>query len=57
MVWSLLLGWFVFGELPGAAILVGGSIVVASGLFVIWREHALGLERRRQREAAPQRGI
>ena len=57
LIWSLLLGWFVFGELPGSAILAGGAIVVASGLFVIWREHKLGLERRRQRESAPQRGI
>jgi drug/metabolite transporter (DMT)-like permease len=50
MIWALLLGWFVFGQLPGTAVVVGGSVVAAAGLFVIWREHRLGLNRPKQDE-------
>lgn len=43
MIWALLLGYWFFGEVPGALVLVGAAIVIASGLFVIWRESQLGL--------------
>lgn len=45
MLWALLLGWWLFGELPAPLVYVGGLIVAAAGLFVIWRERQLGLER------------
>jgi drug/metabolite transporter (DMT)-like permease len=45
MLWALLIGWWVFGELPAALVYVGGVIVAGAGLFVIWRERQLGLER------------
>jgi len=35
---ALLLGLFVFGEWPDAWTLIGAAIVVASGLFTLWRE-------------------
>ena len=34
------------------AVLLGAAIIAASGLFVIWREHRLGLERPRARVKA-----
>jgi drug/metabolite transporter (DMT)-like permease len=46
MIWALLLGYWFFGEVPGMLVLVGAAIVIASGLFVIWRESQLGLRRR-----------
>ncbi|MDB5512009.1 MAG: hypothetical protein JWR08_1492 [Enterovirga sp.] len=55
MIWAFLIGWFVFGQLPSAAVLAGGGIVAGSGVFVIWREHRLGLDRVRQRETSSQR--
>jgi drug/metabolite transporter (DMT)-like permease len=55
MIWAFLLGWFLFGQLPGTAVVLGGSIVAAAGLFVIWREHRLGLQRAKQMEAGSQR--
>ena len=55
MIWAFLLGWFLFGQLPGTAVVLGGSIVAAAGLFVIWREHRLGLRRAKQLEASSQR--
>jgi drug/metabolite transporter (DMT)-like permease len=45
MLWAFLLGYAFFDELPNRYIFVGSLIVVASGLFVIWRERQLGLER------------
>lgn len=45
MIWAILIGWMAFDQLPGSAVFAGGAIVVASGIFVIWREHRLGLAR------------
>jgi drug/metabolite transporter (DMT)-like permease len=52
MLWALLIGWWVFGELPAPLVYVGGVIVAAAGLFVIWRERQLGLERPVEPEVA-----
>ena len=56
MLWALLLGYWLFGELPDALVYVGASIVAAAGLFVIWRERQLGLQRAREAEGPSQAG-
>lgn len=38
LIWALLLGWLFFGSWPDPLTLVGASIVVASGLFTLYRE-------------------
>jgi drug/metabolite transporter (DMT)-like permease len=53
MLWALLLGYWVFGELPETLVYWGAAIVAAAGLFVIWRERQLGLQRAREVEAPP----
>jgi drug/metabolite transporter (DMT)-like permease len=45
LVWSLVLGFVVWGDVPTMSLLVGSGIVVASGLFLLYYEA--------QREAAP----
>jgi drug/metabolite transporter (DMT)-like permease len=50
---SIIAGYFVFAEIPTWHTLIGGLIVVGAGLFIIWREYRLGLERRKQREVTP----
>jgi drug/metabolite transporter (DMT)-like permease len=45
LVWSLALGFLVWGDVPTVGLLVGSGIVVASGLFLLYREA--------QREASP----
>jgi drug/metabolite transporter (DMT)-like permease len=55
MIWALLFGWFVFGDLPTPTVLTGATIVAATGLFIVWREHQLGLLRTKEFQAAPQR--
>lgn len=57
MIWALLLGWFVFGDWPQAIVLAGAAIVITAGIFVIWREHRLGLARRKEAEMASKRAI
>lgn len=51
LLWAVLFGFVLFGDIPTWSVLVGAGIIVASGLFVIWRERRLGLERRPEREA------
>jgi drug/metabolite transporter (DMT)-like permease len=41
MIWAVALGLLLFGEAPSARILAGAAIVVASGIFVLWREHRM----------------
>ena len=41
MVWAALLGYAVFGEVPEKLVLAGAGIVIASGLFIVWRERQL----------------
>ena len=51
LVISLAIGWFVFSDVPTVQMLLGAMIVVSAGLFIIWREHQLGLERKRAKAA------
>jgi drug/metabolite transporter (DMT)-like permease len=55
MIWALLFGWFVFGDLPTSAVSIGAGIVAAAGLFVLWRERQLGLKRAKEVETGSQR--
>jgi drug/metabolite transporter (DMT)-like permease len=38
LVWALVIGFVVWGDVPTAGLLAGSGIVVASGLFLLWRE-------------------
>ncbi|GIT90258.1 membrane protein [Jannaschia pagri] len=38
MIWGLLLGLFVFGDWPDGLTLLGAGLVVATGLYTLWRE-------------------
>ena len=50
---GLAIGYAVFDEIPTLQMLVGGGIVVAAGIFIIWREQQLGLKRGAARRVAP----
>lgn len=43
LLWALVLGFVAFGHFPEWPTLVGAAIVVASGLFMLYRERRLGL--------------
>jgi len=57
MIWALLIGLFLFGEVPHVTVVCGALIVAGAGLFVIWREHRLGLLRTRGVEARSPRSL
>ena len=38
LVWAILIGFAIWGDLPTTALLIGSAIVIASGLFLFWRE-------------------
>ena len=38
LVWATILGFAVWGDVPTPALLFGSAIVVASGLYILWRE-------------------
>lgn len=40
------LGWLIFNDLPDLLTVVGASIIVASGLYILHREHRLRLANR-----------
>jgi drug/metabolite transporter (DMT)-like permease len=53
LILSIIAGYVFFKEIPTAEMLIGGVIVVGSGLFIIYREHMLGIERRKAGEVSP----
>jgi drug/metabolite transporter (DMT)-like permease len=53
LVLSLIIGYLVFSDVPTPTMIFGAVIVVMAGLFIIYREHVLGLDRRRTREVTP----
>jgi drug/metabolite transporter (DMT)-like permease len=38
LLWATALGWAVFGTLPAAATFAGAPVIIASGLYIVWRE-------------------
>jgi len=52
MLWAIIVGWVVFDEIPVPAVVIGAVIVIAAGIFVIYREHKLGLDRTKARRAS-----
>ncbi|RYH09948.1 DMT family transporter [Tropicimonas sp. IMCC6043] len=51
MLFAVVIGYTIFGEVPARSTLAGGAIVVAAGIAIILRERHLGLKRARQRRA------
>ncbi len=45
LVWATLYGFAMFGVLPTPMTWVGAPVIIASGLFIVWREHRLGRQR------------
>lgn len=53
MILGIAVGYLAFGEVPTVHMLIGGTIVIGAGLFIIWRERRLGIERAGARKLAP----
>ena len=46
LIWAVMAGYIVFGSVPDIWVMVGSSIVIASGLYILHRESRLGTIRR-----------
>ncbi len=53
ILFGLVAGYLLFADVPTLHTIVGGAIVIASGLMIIWREQRLGLERSKARSIPP----
>lgn len=38
LIWAMLLGYLIFSDVPDTAMIVGASVIVASGLYAFYRE-------------------
>jgi drug/metabolite transporter (DMT)-like permease len=56
IVLGIIIGYVLFDDVPTAAMLVGTTIVVGAGIFVILREHRLDLKRRAALRHHPPQG-
>lgn len=45
LLWAIAAGWWFFGTLPADTTWVGAPLIVASGLFIAWREHRRHIDR------------
>ncbi|MBB4185012.1 S-adenosylmethionine uptake transporter [Sinorhizobium terangae] len=56
IVLGIAVGYLLFGDMPTGTMLAGTAIVVSAGIFIIFREHQLGLERRGARKHVTPQG-
>jgi drug/metabolite transporter (DMT)-like permease len=44
IVWAVMFGYFVFGDVPHPATIAGAAIIIGAGLYIFLRERELGRE-------------
>jgi drug/metabolite transporter (DMT)-like permease len=42
IVWAVVLGYVVFGDVPDLFTLAGAAVIIAAGLYIFWREQVQG---------------
>lgn len=42
LFWAIVFGWLFFGDFPSIAKLIGAAMIIASGLFIFFRERQIG---------------
>jgi len=52
MIWAVIFGYIFWGHLPGMTTWMGTAVIVASGLYIIFREHRI--KQRRMALCSPQ---
>jgi drug/metabolite transporter (DMT)-like permease len=56
MLFALVIGWFVFSEMPSKTVLAGAALIIFAGILIILREHRLGKDRAQQRKVTTPQG-
>ncbi len=41
IIWGVLFGWLIFGDIPAETTWIGSAIVISAGLFSVWREYRI----------------
>jgi drug/metabolite transporter (DMT)-like permease len=44
IIWAVMFGYAVFGDVPSMATIVGAAIIIGAGLYIFLRERDLGRE-------------
>ncbi|MDP5306605.1 DMT family transporter [Paracoccus spongiarum] len=42
ILWATAYGWYLFGESVDMPTLIGASVIIASGIYIVWREGIVG---------------
>jgi drug/metabolite transporter (DMT)-like permease len=50
IVWAVMFGYLVFGDMPAISTIVGAAIIIGAGFYIFLREQRLG---RGVREVSP----
>ena len=56
MLLALIVGYFVFDEVPSLIMISGAALIVLAGILIILRERTLGIERSQQRRVMTPQG-
>jgi len=48
LLWAVGLGWLIFASQPPATTWIGAAVIIASGLYTLYRERRLGREKGRE---------
>jgi drug/metabolite transporter (DMT)-like permease len=50
LIWAAILGFAIWGDVPTVSLAIGSAVVIASGMFLLWRESSA---RQRGRQSRP----
>jgi drug/metabolite transporter (DMT)-like permease len=53
LLWAVILGMIIFGEFPDVLTIIGGAIIVASGLYTLYREQVVLKRKPKEVDACP----
>ncbi|RWQ78720.1 MAG: DMT family transporter [Mesorhizobium sp.] len=53
LLWSILLGLFIFGDVPDLPMILGATVIVGSGLYTLYRERIVGRRKTAAESAGP----
>lgn len=53
LIWGTFYGWLIFGSWPTAWTWIGAPVIIASGLYIVWRERVLHVKQTATATDAP----
>jgi drug/metabolite transporter (DMT)-like permease len=56
LLWAIVLGFIVFGDVPDAAMIIGSATIVGSGVYTLYRERQRGGEKPAAESTGPNMG-